>query len=611
MRGELRGGAGVSSSKTIVLKFGGSVLTDQESLRGVVHEIHRWRRDDYRVLAVVSALAGVTDALHERVRTLVPDAVPSADGVEGTVPSTAGLAAAPILGSGELQAASLLGLACERAGVPACVLTPASISLRSLGPPLAAHPVGLDPRPIQRAFARDDVVLVPGYQGVDDEQRSVVFGRGGSDFTALFLARELGARCRLIKDVDGLYEDDPSRRGPRPQRFAEASYEDALATDGSILQHEAVRFARRHRLRFELAGTNRTEATQIGPQPSVRVSSVRQRRPLRVALLGLGTVGGGVARRLTALSEEFEVLGALVRDPWSKREPALDGIPRTADGEALVAHADVVVDALNGREPATRLVSLAIEHGAHVVTANKELVAADGARLLDAAHARGRAFLTSACVGGSTPVIERLLRSRFSSRCKLTEVRGVLNGSVNVVLSGLAAGADLDVLLDDARRRGLLEEDATRDLSGRDAGDKLCVVATALGERLRPSRIAYEGHDPREWAERALRAREGGQVLRQVATLAFDASQDARGNLSPCARVRVEAVAADDPLAACAGTGNLVQLDFADGQKQIVRGAGAGRWPTTESVVGDLLQVSRAFGEVLEPVPASAVGGGA
>ena len=110
------------------------------------------------------------------------------------------------------------------------------------------------------------MVVVPGYVATDAEDRLVVLGRGGSDLSALFLADRLGgARCRLIKDVDGLYESDPAAPGPRPRRYGRACWSDALATDGAIVQHKAVRFARDHRLPFELGRINGVAPTRIGP----------------------------------------------------------------------------------------------------------------------------------------------------------------------------------------------------------------------------------------------------------------------------------------------------------------------------------------------------------
>ncbi|HZJ70924.1 MAG TPA: aspartate kinase, partial [Planctomycetota bacterium] len=193
----------------IVLKLGGSVLAGEESLPVAVHEIYRWRRSGFAVVAVVSALAGDTEALLARA---------ARDGEPSSPHATAALAKL-----GELRSAALLGVQLEQAGVPARVLMPAALRLRARGDPLDAHPVSLDATPLRRAFAAGDVAVVPGFFAHDAEGRAVLFGRGGSDLTALFLSARLRARCRLLKDVDGLYTGDPNAPGPAPIRYAEAS----------------------------------------------------------------------------------------------------------------------------------------------------------------------------------------------------------------------------------------------------------------------------------------------------------------------------------------------------------------------------------------------------
>ncbi|MCA9298883.1 MAG: hypothetical protein KDA28_07445, partial [Phycisphaerales bacterium] len=261
--------------RLIVLKFGGSVLTDAKRLRIAVHEIYRWRREGWQVVAVVSALHGRTDALEA---DLHPHADPHAR--------------ASYLASGEREAASLLGVQLDRAGLPASVFGPGQIGLLATGHPLDAHPYDVDRERLRDALDRDGVVVVPGFIANDTDGRIVTLGRGGSDLTALFLAHALDAdRCRLIKDVDGLYDDDPARAGAR--RYDAATFEDALDTDGSIVQHKAVHFAIEHERPFELGRCNGTRPTSIGPGPTT-FGEPDLPRPLRVAILGHGCVGGGV-----------------------------------------------------------------------------------------------------------------------------------------------------------------------------------------------------------------------------------------------------------------------------------------------------------------------------
>ncbi len=201
--------------RVIVLKFGGSVLASPESLSLAVHEIYRWRREGWSVLAVVSAFSGETDAL-------LREAIERGSGACRHV-----LAAA--IGQGETRSASQLGLLLERSGVPAAVVNPGAIGLRGTGDPLDADPCSVDTDALLRLFAEDRVVVCPGFVATDDTGRWLLLGRGGSDLTALYLTAELRtsgkleAKCRLIKDVDGLYDREPKAGPTLPDRYASAS----------------------------------------------------------------------------------------------------------------------------------------------------------------------------------------------------------------------------------------------------------------------------------------------------------------------------------------------------------------------------------------------------
>jgi len=112
------------------------------------------------------------------------------------------------------------------------------------------------------------VVVVPGFIARTARGETVLLGRGGSDLTALFLAHELRAsRCRLVKDVDGLYASDPkSVIGTRPERYERLGWEDALNLRGEVVQMKALEFARENRLRFEVAAVGRAEGTVVGEE---------------------------------------------------------------------------------------------------------------------------------------------------------------------------------------------------------------------------------------------------------------------------------------------------------------------------------------------------------
>ncbi len=553
--------------RVIVLKLGGSVLLDEASLPQAVHEIYRWRRAGHAVVAVVSALAGETDRLLSR--SSAPDGSP--------------YTAAALAANGEALSAALLAAALDRAGVPARVLSPSALRLRADGPPLDATPAALDRERLARALASEGVAIVPGFAGEDAEGRAVLLGRGGSDLTALFLASALGARCRLLKDVGALFERDPAAPGPPPRRFARASFADALLLDGTIVQHKALRFARDRGLEFEVGGLNRARATLVGSRPSRLEPPETAPRPLRVALLGLGTVGGGVWSLLRDLPSHFEPVAVAARDAEKARVLGVPPNLRITDPfDALAADPDVVVELLGGAEPAGSLLSAALDRGRDVVTANKRVLAERGAELESLALGKGARLRGSAAVGGSAPVLEHVARLRPGDALR---VRGVLNGTVNFVLGELASGQDLESALAGARARGLTERDAARDLDGRDAADKLCVIASKLGVAgLSVERSGMDAADPAT-PERAARARSRGRALRQIATLDLESR--------PEARVELLELDADDPLCALAGARNAIVIERRDGGSERVEGVGAGRWPAAQAVLGDLLALAR------------------
>ncbi len=234
----------------IVLKFGGSVLRDEAAVRVAAGEVARFVADGWRVVAVVSALEGTTDRLLAQSRGY------------GDKPHAHSVAL--LLATGELTTAALLGLALAERGLAVETLDAASIGLRTTDDALDASPISLDEPTVLGTLARSRAVVVPGFVGRDSTGRTTLLGRGGSDLTALFLADRLGATCRLVKDVDGLYEWDPASPGPRPRRYATLPWEQALRLDGTIVQHKAVRWALERGLAFEVSCIGGRSASRVG-----------------------------------------------------------------------------------------------------------------------------------------------------------------------------------------------------------------------------------------------------------------------------------------------------------------------------------------------------------
>lgn len=234
-----------------VVKFGSSVLRGEEDLPVVVGEIARWVGSEQYVLVVVSALANRTEELFKQA---------SAYGEANKE------AVARLVATGEEEAAALLVLALAKAGIEAKLLGPEQIRLIAEGSPLDAKLSGVSPERIWSAFSESEVVVVPGFIARTAGGSTVLLGRGGSDLTALFLAHELRAsRCRLVKDVDGLYASDPkSAVCAHPERYERLGWEEALGLRGKVVQVKALEFARENRLRFEVAAVGRAEGTVVG-----------------------------------------------------------------------------------------------------------------------------------------------------------------------------------------------------------------------------------------------------------------------------------------------------------------------------------------------------------
>ncbi len=325
-----------------VLKFGSSVLRSERDLPRAVSEIYRLIRDGERVVVVVSALGETTESLLEAARRLTERPLPEA--------------LASLLATGESKSAALLAIALGRSGIPCRLFNPGQLRLRHTGPLLDGEPTDLD-RAVLLAALRDcPVVVVPGFFGMSLDGRPGLLGRGGSDLTALFLAHELSAdRCLLLKDVAGVFVSDPARAPTTPDRYRTLSFETALKLGGRVVQEKAMRYAHRARRGFEVGRPGDAFATRIGPLPDAVEHPHHRGRPLRMALLGLGTVGLGVYSHLSRWPELFECVGVAVRDLRRVRDSELPaGLLHESPWQVLSLAADVVVETIGGPRPGGR-----------------------------------------------------------------------------------------------------------------------------------------------------------------------------------------------------------------------------------------------------------------
>lgn len=560
----------------VVLKLGGSILDGPEALAAASLEVYREVRAGHRVVAVVSAFRGRTDALAELARRLAP--------------GSRGRSHCALLATGEAEAMAAFALQLDGDGVPAECTEVHRLALRTHGDAADGEPVAVDRAALLSALERVPVVVVPGFVGVDEHGGSTLLGRGGSDMTAIFLAHELGARCRMVKDVDGWFERDPALPGPAPARWTRLSWDDALADGAPVVQPKAVALARGRRQEFAVGALGTARPTLVGAGPTRIELAPSPPSPLRVALLGLGTVGGGVYERLTEQPDRYRIVSILVRDAQRTRDVDHDPDLITVDPEAaLSAECDVVVELVGGAGDAHRYVLEALRRGRHVVTANKLLLAECGPELERTAAAVGVRLLGSAAVGGAVPMLEVVERlARFPG---VSGFRGVLNGTTNYVLDRLADGLGFGEAVAAAQELGFAEADPSADLSGADAAAKAVLLArAATGRSLGFAEVEVNGiDDPAILAERP----SGQERVRLVARCSV--SDDGSVRLV----VRPERVPATDPLGAVRDEENVLVVTGADGSEVVVRGRGAGRRPTALAVMADLeeLRLQRALQE--------------
>ncbi len=571
----------------VVLKFGSSVLGNEKDLWPVVDEIYRRHRAGKHVVAIVSAFAGETDRLLAHAgqygRCSNPDAL------------------ARLVATGEETSAALLGLALDRAGIPAQVLDAAQIGFVAHGSTLDAEPHSLHPQKILHALESGAVAVIPGFVARQEDGSTALLGRGGSDLSAVFIAQRLGGHCCLIKDVDGLYDCDPALAGAAARRFSTLTWDEALALGGGVVQPKAIAFACEHAQTFEVRAIGSTTSTLIGPQASEFDVSPRidVPAPIKLALLGLGTCGLGVYRRLAAHPDLFNVVGIAVRNP----ERHCDDAPAhllTTDCWSAIEEADVVIELIGGLKPATELISEALAAGKHVITANKLVIATSGPELFRLAAEEQVRLVHSAAAGAALPILERL--RQIAHETEIEEVTAVLNGTTNFILERLAEGRTFQEALHQAQVQGFAEPDPTEDLNGTDAACKLVLLAhAAFNTEIALELVDREGIQRIDPAEvRVLCA--AGKKIRLVASLC---RRD--GNIA--ARVKPQILDCDHPLAATRDEQNCVLIRTRRGNS-ILRGCGAGRWPTTVSVMADVFDLVRHLRAVPEPLVAAPIEAG-
>jgi homoserine dehydrogenase len=234
----------------IVLKFGSSVLCSELDLPNTVEEIRRWIDSGHRVVAVVSAIGNTTDTLLSLAKSF---------GENINDHSVAAL-----LATGEATSAALLSLALDRAGIGCAILDETRLGLRTHGAVLNSEPVEINAAEVHRVFEQTPVIVAPGFVGRLPDGSLSLLGRGGSDLTAVFIAQKIEAnRCRLVKDVDGIFEFDPATSEAEPRQFKTLTWQEAIEIGGGIVQPKAIDFAAQHLFPVEVAALNSDLPTLI------------------------------------------------------------------------------------------------------------------------------------------------------------------------------------------------------------------------------------------------------------------------------------------------------------------------------------------------------------
>ncbi len=319
------------------------------------------------------------------------------------------------------------------------------------------------------------------------------------------------------------------------------------------------------------------------------------KQPIKIGLLGSGTVGTGVVRVLQKNAHEIEqkvgapveVKTVLVRD-IHKMRPYLEGIQLTDDMETILRDDEIgiVVELMGGLHPAREYMLAAMEAGKHVVTANKDVVAQFGRDMFEMAERNQVEFLFEASVGGGIPIVTPLKECLTANR--ITEVIGIVNGTTNYMLTKMTqCGSDYAAVLREAQEKGYAEADPAADVEGLDAARKAAILASlAFNTRVSLENVSAEGIT-RITPEDIDYARELGYVVKLLA-IARDL-----GDQGIDVRVHPAFLPVGHPLAAVSDVFNAIYIKGNAIGEAMFYGRGAGALPTASAVIADIVAAAR------------------
>ena len=319
-----------------------------------------------------------------------------------------------------------------------------------------------------------------------------------------------------------------------------------------------------------------------------------------IGLLGLGTVGKGVANIINSpcdrhpLVGELELVGVAVRDLQKKRDISIPDSILTTNPIEIVNNPSIqiVVEVMGGIEPAKSLIIQAIRAGKSVVTANKAVIARHGEEISNEAKAAGVYVLIEAAVGGGIPIIEPLKQSLGGNQ--ITKVSGIINGTTNYILSRMdKEGVNYADVLKDAQALGYAESDPAADVEGFDSADKIAILSgLAFGGAINRASIPTTGINLLQAID-VNYARKLGYGIKLLA-ISEKVEKQTNNEKSQPLSVWVEPtlVPEDNPLAGVNGVNNAILVEGNPIGQVMFFGPGAGSGPTASAVVADILNIA-------------------
>ena len=319
-----------------------------------------------------------------------------------------------------------------------------------------------------------------------------------------------------------------------------------------------------------------------------------------IGLLGLGTVGQGVANIISQpkdrhpLVGELELVSVAVRNLKKKRDISIPDSILTTNPTEIINNPNIqiVVEVMGGIEPAKSLIIQAIRAGKSVVTANKAVIARHGEEISNEAKAAGVYVLIEAAVGGGIPIIEPLKQSLGGNQ--ITKVSGIINGTTNYILSRMdKEGVNYAEVLKDAQVLGYAESDPAADVEGSDAADKIAILSgLAFGGAINRANIPTTGINLLEDID-VNYARKLGYGIKLLAISEKGETQSSREDSQPLSVwVEPTLVPEDNPLAGVNGVNNAILVEGNPIGQVMFFGPGAGSGPTASAVVADILNIA-------------------